>query len=160
MQQLLFGVLFTLFTIVAVSDTITEKTVVVEEPFDPDIFYVRVLKAAAESRIVVDKEGKILYAARIAAEITGYGQKELEGMDAQELIPARYRPGHNTAMKRALGKNSDEVGSVRCHLLRKDGSEIFVEIRTRTVIENGERVILTTLTPVAQIEEIPTNTAI
>jgi two-component system CheB/CheR fusion protein len=80
--------------------------------------------------ILVDEQGKILFANPQAEKTFGFTKEELLGQPVEMLVPGRYRGRHTQdrsafnahADARAMGAGRDLFG------LRKDGSQIPVEI--------------------------------
>lgn len=123
------------------------------EKADPDMFFAEIMQIAMEARVVTDSSGKILYSAPSVSDITGYSQLEMIGQNVEMLIPDRYLEGHQGKVRNAVNRNDGTVVVTRCYLKKKDGQEILVEIRTR-VVEAQNKMILATLTPVENIQEV------
>ena len=87
------------------------------------------LESAPDAMIVVDDSERILQVNRRAEMMLGYGRAELIGGQVEILVPARFR---ERARWRELvadrGGASRENTAVELHALRKDGSEVPVEI--------------------------------
>src|ERR1041384_3865614 len=88
------------------------------------------LEAAAGAILMVDRGGTIRTANQKAETLFGYGQGELTGKPVEELVPERYRHGHETLRHgffvhpeaRPMGGGRELFG------LRRDGSEVPIEI--------------------------------
>jgi len=102
------------------------------------------LRAAVESSpsglLMIDADGRIVLVNREIERLFGYSREELLGKSVDMLVPARFRsphPGHRAGFLasprvRAMGAGRDLFG------LRKDGSEVPVEIGlTPVVTEEG-----------------------
>jgi PAS domain S-box-containing protein len=102
------------------------------------------LRAAVESSpsglLMIDGDGMIVLVNREIERLFGYSREELLGKSVDMLVPERFRsphPGHrqsflNRPRVRAMGAGRDLYG------LRKDGSEVPVEIGlTPVVTEEG-----------------------
>lgn len=92
--------------------------------------YEEYFKAASESLIVADNEGKILEANPKTEELFGYSSGELVGQPVEVLLPQRLKDEHRRHVgsffkkprTRAMGLGMNLVGQ------RKDGSEFPVEV--------------------------------
>jgi PAS domain S-box-containing protein len=102
------------------------------------------LRAAVESSpsglLMIDGDGRIVLVNREIERLFGYSREELLGKSVDMLVPERFRsphPGHRQSFLarprvRAMGAGRDLFG------LRKDGSEVPVEIGlTPVVTEEG-----------------------
>jgi len=98
-----------------------------------------VVESAPNAMILVNKEGTITLVNNQTEKLFGYERKELIGVRLEVLIPERFRkqhPGHRNNFfslpsVRAMGAGRELFG------VRKDGSEIQVEIGLNP-IETGE----------------------
>ena len=89
-----------------------------------------VTQSANEAIIVADGQGEIVSWNRGAEEIFGYEEQEVLGRPLTALMPERYRDAHlnglgrfrSTGVAKVVGK------AIELHGLRKDGSEIPVEL--------------------------------
>jgi two-component system sensor histidine kinase/response regulator len=88
------------------------------------------LEAAPDAMVISDRDGHIHLVNAQAEKLFGYRRDELIGQPVEMLVPARLRgahPGHRQSFHsapslRAMG------GDLNLHALRKDGSELPVEI--------------------------------
>lgn len=99
--------------------------------FDDQEYIIAALRAASDNTIIADKEGKILYISDSAADIFQYLPSELKGKNIKTLIPERYQPRHEQAKSKAIKRTDEKVSTVYCNGLRKDNSEISLEIRVK-----------------------------
>jgi PAS domain S-box-containing protein len=92
--------------------------------------YQALLEATPDAIIIVNHQGRIMYANRRMEELFGYPRAELNGESVDMLVPVRFRgehEGHRHGFFRS--PTVREVGTVReLWGLRKDGSEFSVEI--------------------------------
>jgi len=88
------------------------------------------LEAAAGAILMIDHGGTIRTANQKAEALFGYQQGELTGKSVEELVPERYRGGHEALRQgffvhpeaRPMGAGRELFG------LRRDGSEVPIEI--------------------------------
>lgn len=88
------------------------------------------VEAIPNAALLTNEDGLILQANAESERLFGYDHAELNGQAVESLVPARYRshhPGYRTdyarhAESRPMGHGRD------LHALRKDGSEVPVEI--------------------------------
>jgi PAS domain S-box-containing protein len=88
------------------------------------------LEAAAGAILIIDRSGTIKTANRKAEVLFGYGEDELTAKLVDELVPVRYRSGHEALRDgffvhpeaRPMGGGRELFG------LRRDGSEVPIEI--------------------------------
>jgi len=88
------------------------------------------LDFAPDGFIVVNDEGKIVWANQTAHRLFGYGEAELIGRAIEELVPERLRPdhsGHRSAYQSSPRNRSMGLG-LNLLARRKDGGEFPVEI--------------------------------
>jgi PAS domain S-box-containing protein len=90
------------------------------------------LDATTDGVYTIDREGRILFANRAAAELLGYAREELVGRSAADLLVAT--PAEVAALGDALRDGA--VLLVRRALRRKDGTLVPVEINAR-MLEDG-----------------------
>src|SRR5262245_24545930 len=89
-----------------------------------------IFQSMSEGIIMVDESGRIAAANPVAEHLFGYTNDELNGMQLELLLPARYRTSH---INFRSGFNSDpeprRMGLGRdLTALRKNGTEFPVEI--------------------------------
>jgi PAS domain S-box-containing protein len=101
------------------------------------------LESAPDAIVIADAEGRILFANQQVAEVFGYPQAELLGLDIESLLPERFRGGH--VQLRATYAAAPRVRSmgVRQDLVarRRDGSEFPVEV-SLSPIRDGDRTLV------------------
>ena len=90
-----------------------------------------VLDAAPYAMLVVDRQGRIVLANPLSAQMFGYSQNELVGQKVEILVPPRYRakhPGHRSGYFSGDPHVRPMGAGMELHGLRKNGSEFPVEI--------------------------------
>ena len=96
--------------------------------------YRLLFEEAADSMFIADSQGQLLTVNAKAIELTGYSDKELQGMNFSELIPPEDLardpiPFEDLAMGKLLIKER--------RIRRKDGSLVWVENRVRMLPEGN-----------------------
>ena len=102
-----------------------------------------VLESAPDAIVVVDATGCILFASRRISALCGYLPEEIVGQGIEYLLPERFRETHlghrrtyaRNAHPRPMGVDLD------LYALRKDGTELPVEI-SLSPIRDGERLLV------------------
>jgi PAS domain S-box-containing protein len=85
--------------------------------------------------LLLDDEGSILMANDRAADVYGYSHDELLAMNIQQLRNAASRSTFGTEWKLARDRGSMIFETVH---QRQDGSELAVEVSTRTIVVEGK----------------------
>jgi PAS domain S-box-containing protein len=102
--------------------------------------------------VIVDRQGRIVFANGLAERLFGYARGELDGLQIEALIPARFRSPHQahrdgyTAAPRArpMGLGLDLFG------LRKDGVEFSAEISLSPVQSGDESYVMSAIRDVTE----------
>lgn len=95
-----------------------------------DDLFGRVVEAAPNAMIMMEKDGKITFVNLQAEKLFGYERAELLNQQIEMLVPERFRSAHpshrsgffNNPQTRSMGVGRDLFG------LRKDGTEMPIEI--------------------------------
>jgi PAS domain S-box-containing protein len=111
-----------------------------------------VVEAAPSGMIMVDHQGKIVLANTQIERLFGYSREELLGQSIEMLVPAASRakhPGHRDSFfaepkARSMGIGRDLFG------LRKDGTELPVEIGLNPLMTDGERFVLASVVDITE----------
>ncbi|MFA5054798.1 MAG: PAS domain S-box protein [Dehalococcoidia bacterium] len=99
----------------------------------------KLLDAAADSILVHDLSGRIVYANKEAEELRGYARGELIGKDLHNLATPEYTQSFNERI--AEIKQKGEVTFEVAHY-RHDGSTIPIEVHALLIDRDGEKLIL------------------
>jgi PAS domain S-box-containing protein len=97
----------------------------------------KLLEAAPDAILEVDREGTIVIANREAGRLFGCESKELVGERIEALIPERFRSTHGQSRagyERSPASRPMGTG-LSLYALRKDGTEIAVDINLSPVVE-------------------------
>ncbi len=98
------------------------------------------LEYAPDGLALVDGDGVIRVLNRPFAEIFGYLQEELEGKGVDLLIPNEMQGEHRDYVQNSTHAPDEQLMAPgrRTRWIRKDGSQIEVEVRLRAVGRSGE----------------------
>ncbi|MCP5151864.1 MAG: PAS domain S-box protein [Ectothiorhodospiraceae bacterium] len=112
----------------------------------------RVIEAAPNGVLTVDAEGRIATANRELERILGYEPGELVGEPVECLVPRSERPTHASWRRGYLARPATRrMGTGRdLTALRKDGSEVPVEIGLSTVETSGGVMVLVAVTDISE----------
>ncbi|RAO77282.1 response regulator [Dyella jiangningensis] len=94
-------------------------------------WYLGIIESAPDGMMIVDDEGRIVLANPKLEAIFGYGTGELIGAGVEQLVPAASVAQHAGLRHQFLGEGISRkmgAGNVDLHGVRKDGSELSVEI--------------------------------
>ncbi len=114
--------------------------------------YRRIVEAAPNAIVLVDREGRIARVNAQTEQLFGYTRGELVGQPVERLVPERFRarhPGHRAGFfvaptTRAMGGGRDLFA------LRKDGSEFPVEIGLNPIEVAGETMVLASIIDITE----------
>ncbi len=88
--------------------------------------YHRIFDTAADGLFLVDQDGRITQANQAASELYGYTPQELTGLEVDQLIHPDDRHLFGQINQQLIAGGNPQVEAAN---LRKDGSEISVELR-------------------------------
>lgn len=99
-----------------------------------------VAETVVDAIVVAGADGRITYANPAASRLFGYSQQEMVDLDVTDLMPERYRDRHREGMARFLATGEATIigQTVEIEGLRKDGTEVSIEVSLATWVE-GER---------------------
>ena len=105
------------------------------------------VEASPNAMIMVGKDGRIVLANAHAEQLFGYPREELLRQSIDALVPARFREKHrdlragffSSPKSRPMGAGLDLFG------VRKDGSEVSVEIGLNPIQINDETFVLVSI---------------
>jgi PAS domain S-box-containing protein len=111
-----------------------------------------IIDTAPEAIIVVDMQGLVTRANTRALQVFGYTVKEVVGQPVEMLIPERFRDMHlghrhdfrTNPSQRMMGANRD------LYALRKDGSEVAVEVGLSPMQLDNETYVIAALADISQ----------
>jgi len=111
-----------------------------------------VVEAAPNAMVMVDEKARITLVNAQTERLFGYSRDELLGRPVERLIPARFAGTHvaqrdaflSAPDTRAMGAGRDLYG------LRKDGTEIPIEIGLNPLEMDGRRFVLATIIDITE----------
>lgn len=120
-----------------------------------DETFSRLLEAAAESIIILDQQGKILWANRKTCELFGYPKQELIGQSVDLLVPERLRHRHAEHREKYLSnpRNRPMGKGLELAARRKDGSEFPVEISLTYKADDGAMQVMAIISDVTAFKQ-------
>lgn len=110
----------------------------------PDALFASLVELAPDALLVVDKNGAIVFANRMAEQLFGYAASELRGSPIERLIPERIRSLHVEHRTGFMAHpRMREMGAAAIDLvaMRRDGNEFPVEIRLSPVAAGDHRLV-------------------
>jgi len=127
-------------------------TSLANHPEVSDDAFREIFQSMSEGIIMVNEEGIIKIANPVAEQIFGYTSEELKGMPLENLLPERYRGGH-VSFRHAFNRDPHprRMGFGRdLTALRKDGSEVPVEISLSYTKMKGKLLIMAFISDISQ----------
>jgi len=111
-----------------------------------------VVEAAPNAMIMVDSSSRMLLVNRQAEHTFGYTRDEMLGKPLEMLIPARFGAHYATRIARYFERPENRaMDSVRDLFgLKKDGSEVPVEVGLNSVETAGERFVLASVVEITE----------
>jgi diguanylate cyclase (GGDEF)-like protein/PAS domain S-box-containing protein len=123
---------------------------------DSDLYRL-ILDNALDAFIAIDEQGRTIEWSRQAEDTFGWTRQEACGrLLTDTIIPERYRAAHAAGLARYLVTGENRILNRRMELsaLRKDGTEIPVELTVTPVAAGGRRVFSASLREISQRKEL------
>jgi PAS domain S-box-containing protein len=100
-----------------------------------------VTHSAIDAIVSANAEGRIRSWNPAASGLFGFSEEEMLGQDLARIIPERFRAAHHEGLARVTGGGASRVigSTVELSGLRRDGSEVPVELSLATWTLGGER---------------------
>ena len=118
-----------------------------------------VLESAPDAIVIVDVGGIILFASRRITMLCGYPPEELVGRGIECLLPRRYREIHRRHRRNYTSRNTQPrpMGvDLDLYALRKDGTELPVEISLSPIRDGTRLLVAAALRDVTERKRIQT----
>ncbi len=115
----------------------------------------RLLEAAPDAMVIVNREGQIVLVNSQTEQIFGYSRADLLGQSVEILIPARF--GGHVAQRHSFSATSSarRMGAKRALFgLRKDGTEIPVEISLSPLETPNGSVVISAIRDVSDAKRV------
>ncbi len=112
----------------------------------------QVVEAAPNAMVMADRDGRIVLVNAQAEKLFGYVRDELVGNSVDMLVPERFRSAHPEYRRMYYGNlSSRPMGTGRdLFALRKDGSEVLVEIGLNPVTTAEEVFVLAAIVDITE----------
>jgi len=121
--------------VIAIARDITEQKLIEEELKRSEERIRGYIEQANDLIITLDASGKISAVNRATYEVTGYTFEELLGRSPLEFVLPESRTATQVALTKIL--HGEDVERLEMGMLSKDGHRMVLEIRGRTLRENG-----------------------
>lgn len=112
----------------------------------------RVIEASPSAMFVVDAAGRVVHANSEAERAFGYTQGEMLTLRVEDLVPVRHRQHHAAEREAYVARPSRRGMGVGRELfgLRKDGTEMPVEIGLNPITLGGEEFVLASVIDITE----------
>lgn len=120
-------------------------------PAPTDALFRAVVESAPNGVVMVDAAGVIVLVNRETERLFGYSREELVGTSIDTLVPVRFRQQHPQERDRFFGNpHSRAMGAGRdLYGVRKDGTEIPVEIGLNPIATEGGLFVLASVVDIS-----------
>ncbi|MBS0396325.1 MAG: PAS domain S-box protein, partial [Proteobacteria bacterium] len=117
-----------------------------------------VLDAAPDAMLVVDGEGRIVFANQQVSALFGYDRSEVVGQPVETLVPDRFRAGHperrahylDARLRRPMGSGLDLFAR------RRDGSDVPVEVSLSPIANGSGALVAAAIRDVTERRRVQT----
>jgi len=114
-----------------------------------------IINALVDAVIITDVNGKIVLINKKAEEILGYKEGELTGKEIDVLVPPRFVENHKRGFEKFLKTGRlQNRGVVEVCAIRKDGSEIPVEISISKLEIDGKTYVVAIIRDITEHKRI------
>jgi len=143
-------------TMVSRATTVIAQTRLIAELRHWDETLRLAVEAAPTAMLIVDRHGKVTLVNALAERLLGYERLELIGLTVEDIVPLRFRERHRdyranffeNLSRRPMGAGRDLFA------LRRDGSEVPVEIGLSPFVSGGETFVLAAVTDITERKQV------
>lgn len=109
---------------------------------DLEIDFLQILEGSIYSVIIIDDAGSVIFFNNSAEKLWGYRREEVRGQNVKMLMPYMVQREHDTYLERynTTGRRNVMGGSREVKALRKDGSEVDIELSLSEAFAGGRKV--------------------
>ncbi len=108
------------------------------------------VEALSDAVVIADSSARIVMVNSAAERLSGYAREELEGMKIEKLVPERCRERFARGFEAFVGGDAAPRERHEGVFLRKDGSEVPVELSVSVFEFAGERYLIAVLRDISQ----------
>lgn len=110
------------------------------------------LDASPDAMLVVSSDGLIVFANEETERLFGHAREALRGQPLETLLPERHRAPHGGHLARFFAQpvRRPMGAGLLLHGLRRDGTEVPVEISLRPVVREGANVVVAAVRDVTE----------
>ena len=120
---------------------LTELTAANEAVASSENRYRFLFESSADGFFMIDENGKFMQVNEAGCEKLGYTRGEIIGQSIEKIIPPQVHSRTGSRVRQAFLEKDITFESLH---LRKDGTQIPVEVRSRAVLFEGKPVLLST----------------
>ncbi|MEM3597145.1 MAG: PAS domain S-box protein [Candidatus Bathyarchaeia archaeon] len=129
--------------IIGVSRDITGRKIIEEKLKEREEFFRSIVENSHDGVAIINEDGKITYANEELAKILGYPKKEIVGHDFRKFLAKECKALFTDKKMRIQAKRQKEkkaFSEYRLRIVRGDGSEREIEVRTVTIRDVQARI--------------------
>jgi len=110
-----------------------------------------IFESARDAIVSIREDGKILVANQAAQEMLGYGEQELDGLDAVRLFPPRFADfWRELALYASRMEPGNERRNIELSALTRSGSELPIQVTLAENAVRGQRILTAILRDISE----------
>lgn len=111
-----------------------------------------ILEASPEAVLLVDADGNVCFANRVAERVFGYSHTELIGLSVETLIPPELREAHRKSRQNFSGhpQSRPMASGLRLAAQRRDGSQFPAEISLSPIRMGDQPMVIASVSDISQ----------